>query len=356
MAAETRLRRLLRGVARFRAVLYVLAVLLVLDVLVRGHVRRWRAYDPVIYRDRLDACRRGQWDAVVVGGSPALCGIDTDLLAGGRWRGETLKRCFNLGLPLATTAEVSLAVEHGFTRPPRLLVYCIAATDLNGSRTEPNGPRQLMSARDLARWFRNRPDAISWGLRHHTAERVAALWALSYYREGIRLWLADRLGSRWPALCPEAVEQARRNLRHFADLRSDRGLSVTRPAPPALRLDCYKASRRALPPFPFLSDYRPGAYLPYLHRLLDWGERRSVPVLLVNMPVSADLEERLHPREFAAYRAILKREAAARGVRVLWPTRAEVGLTDAEFSDLIHLNADGMTRLSAWLRRAIEKM
>ena len=59
MAAESRWRRLLRGTMRYRVVLYVLAALLVLDVVVRANVRRWQTYDPQFYRDRVAACREG---------------------------------------------------------------------------------------------------------------------------------------------------------------------------------------------------------------------------------------------------------------------------------------------------------
>lgn len=354
MAAESRLRRGVRRDAR-RVALCALAALVVVNVVVRITAPRWRAYDPVFYRDRVDACRSGEWDLVVAGGSPTMAGIDVTALAGVRWRGQQLGRCFNLGLPLATAAEVCLAVEHGVTRPPRLLLYGIAATDLNSSRLEAGGPRYLMSARDVARWVRTRPDAVPWGLWNYTAERFAGLWSLLYYREGIRLWAADRLGSRWPSLCPEAVARARLNLFYSAVLHSEHGVAATKPVPPSLRLDCFKAAGQPLPPFLFLDDYRLDGYLPYLQRLLDWGQQRNVPVLLVNLPASADLE-RLYPREFAAYRATLMQVSAARGVRVLWPTREEAGLSDADFADRIHLNADGMAKLSAWLRRAIEKL
>ena len=87
---------------------------------------------------------------VIVGGSPTMAGIDAAVLSGTHWQGRPLLHCFNLGLPLATTAEVCLAVEHAIGPSPRLLLYGIAVTDLNSSRLEPGGPRQLMSARDLA--------------------------------------------------------------------------------------------------------------------------------------------------------------------------------------------------------------
>ena len=74
------------------------------------------------YRERLVRCREGRWDLLVVGGSPAMCGIDPAVLTGTPWRGEQLKTTFNLGLPLATAAEIWLAAEHGPRVPPKLLV------------------------------------------------------------------------------------------------------------------------------------------------------------------------------------------------------------------------------------------
>ena len=38
---------------------------------------------------------------------------------------------------------------------------------------------------------------------------------------------------------------------------------------------------------------------------------------------------------------------------VLRASREAVGVTDADFADLIHLNASGTARLSAWLRQAL---
>jgi hypothetical protein len=93
-----------------------------------------------------------------------------------------------------------------------------------------------------------------------------------------------------------------------------------------------------------------------VHRLLDWGEQHGVAVVLVDMPVPADLDERLFPREFAAYRAFLVELEQSRGVRVLRPTRAALGLTDAHFADLVHLNGHGKARLSVWLRRTLSDL
>jgi lysophospholipase L1-like esterase len=103
-----------------------------------------------------------------------------------------------------------------------------------------------------------------------------------------------------------------------------------------------------------MDRYRVGAaYLASLDRLLAGAARQGVPVLIVDLPVSADLDDRLYPAQFAAYRTALADAAAARGVAVLHATRAAVGLTDADFSDLVHLNGEGAAKMSAWLRTAI---
>jgi hypothetical protein len=184
---------------------------------------------------------------------------------------------------------------------------------------------------------------------------VSTLWSLCYHREGIRLWAADRFGSLWPGLCADAVALAQMNLARAATLKSERGFVATGPVTPAQRLDCLKAAGAGQSMlFPFLRNYRVAGYCRYLRRLFDWAARHQVPLVLVSLPGSADLEERIYPREFALYRAVLAREAAARGVPVLWPSRAAVGLSDAHFSDLVHLNGDGTARLSAWIRRAVE--
>jgi hypothetical protein len=66
------------------------------------------------------------------------------------------------------------------------------------------------------------------------------------------------------------------------------------------------------------------------------------------------LDERLYPREYAQYRSVLASTAAQRGIPLITARRLDVGLSDADFSDLIHLNATGAARFSAWLRAAIE--
>jgi hypothetical protein len=73
-------------------------------------------------------------------------------------------------------------------------------------------------------------------------------------------------------------------------------------------------------------------------------------VVLVDVPVPADLERR-YPDEFRRYREALAGAARSHGVRVLSATRDAVGLGDEDFGDLIHLNATGAAKFSAWLKK-----
>src|SRR5262249_44067864 len=120
----------------------------------------------------------------------------------------------------------------------------------------------------------------------------------------------DRL---WPGPFAEAAAEARAGLRRSAQFRRDDGFAPD-PEAQARRFDQLKAAGSLGQPFHFLEDYRLGEHLGYLHRLLDWAAERQVAVVLVDMPVSADLEEWLHPREFARYRAALAELAGRRGV------------------------------------------
>jgi hypothetical protein len=340
------------GWGRYRVLFYLLAALVVLDLVVAGQRRLWHTYDPDEYRERLLACRRRPHDLVVVGGSTVGEGIDPTVLSGVSWHGQRLDDVFSLGLPGATTSEVWVAVRNGLPASPRLLVYGITASDLNDNRNEPHGPRSLMTAADLADWFRHHRSRATWAVRNYLRERLGRLWSLSYYRNGIRLWAADQAEHLWPGLFPEAATEARTALSFTAAVRQDHGFAP-RPDAQVRRLDQLKAAGSYGPPFHFLDNYRLGEYLSCLHCLLDWCEQRGVAVVLLDMPVSADLEERFHPAEFARYREMLAELQRRRGVRILSAGRATLGLTDADFADLIHLNASGTARLSGWLRRQL---
>jgi hypothetical protein len=325
---------------RYRVFWYLLLALAAVDLLVAHFADLWLSYDPDPYRDRLHACREHAWDLVAVGASPVSFGIDPEMLAGLRWHGQSLDRVFNLGLILATSSEVYQAVKHGLPQPPRLLVYGITASDINDDRHEPHGPRNLMGLGDMVQFSRCRPDLALWCFRHALDERVQGVWKLYYYRNGIRAW---------------AEEQAR-NLREGKGLANLLTPHVQVEVFNKNRLDKLRARGKITDEFPFLEHFRVGGYVKDVHRLLDWGEQHGVSVVLVDMPVPAHLDERLYPREFAAYRAVLAELERSRGVRVLRPTRAVVGLTDADFADMVHLNGYGKERLSTWLRRALSDL
>ncbi len=336
------------GRARFRVVLYLVLGLAAVDAAVAARSRVWRAYDPDEYREKPRACRSRANDLVIVGGSPVCEGLDTARLAGASWRGKTLETAYNLGLSGATTSEVWHAVAHGVGAPPRLLVYGITASDLNDGRDEPEGPRVLMTAGDVAVWLRLRPEAAEWCLRHYTRGRFNRAWSLFHFRNGIRLWAADCVERLRPGTCPEAAEEAREGLRYADALRRPDGYAP-RPDFQAGSLVHMRAVGKVPERFPFLEKYRVGGHLRYLHRLLDWAEAGGVDVVLVDMPVSAELERRFEAA-FATYRATLAEVERTRGVTVLRASRAAVGLDDEDFADLIHLNARGADRLSDWVR------
>jgi hypothetical protein len=340
---------------RYRVILYFLLGLVLVDGVLAAHRKVWRAYDPDDYLLRARGCRRGIWDLVIVGGSPVSEGIDPSLLAGLYWQGERLERVYNLGLPGATTSEVWHAVEHGIAQPPRLLLYGISASDLNDGRDEPHGPRSLMDLEDLPRWFHYRPQAREWCLRNFFQGRLGQVWSLYRYRNGIRMWAADQIERLRPGTCAEAAAEARRGLWYGAAIQQGHGFAQRREFQVS-RLDFLRAAGAIKPRFPYLDDYHVGGHLAYLHHLLDWAESRSVKVVLVDMPVSADLEERIHPQAFRIFRDTLAEVARNRGVAVLHASRQALGLSDSDFADLIHLNINGTIRLSQWLRSTLTNL
>jgi hypothetical protein len=342
---------LIRPWWRWRIAVVFLLGLIAVDLGVHAFRATWRRYDPDDYRERVRACRDGAWDVVVVGGSPVSEGIDPARLAGLTWRGAKLARAFNLGLPGATTSEVWHGVAHGIRQPPRVLVYGITASDLNEARDAAQGPAMLMNPTDLAIWWQLRPQAGWWCTRQWLRGQAARSWNLYQYRQGIRLWAAHQ----WPAFAPAVARRADRNLHISAGIAEHQGYAP-RPELQTRRLDQLKATGYTGLPFRFLQAYRLGDHQRYLHRLLDWADANQVTPILVDMPVTADLEEIHFAPAFAQYRTALRDVAAKRGVRLLSASRQSVGLTDADFADLIHLNAEGAARLSTWLRDRLERV
>jgi hypothetical protein len=158
------------------------------------------------------------------------------------------------------------------------------------------------------------------------------------------MWAAAAAGEA----CPEAAREARENLRHADELRSGNGYA---PAAGfvAGRYDLAKATGQQLSPFNYLDRYRTGEHLTYLGRLADWAAEGGTDLVLLDMPLTADLEAR-YPAEVAEYRARLSEFERDRGVAVLRATREAVGLDDTHFADVIHLNAAGAAKLSGWLK------
>ena len=302
-----------------RVVVFFLLALIALDFLVAAHSRVWREYDPDPYIERLEACRRQPWDMVVVGGSPVMYGVNPSVLSGVSYHGQALDRVYTLGLPLATASEIDLAVEHDLPGALlRLLVYGVSATDYNEDRVEPYGPRRLMTCGDLLRWSWDRPEAAGWAGRHYVQQHTESMWNLYSYRYGIRLWAADEVEWLCPGVCPEAAATAHGLWKPAAALRPITGFRRS-PSLPKVGSTASRppASRSHFSLHGPLSHRR---LLANLHRIMDRAAHRRIPLLLVDMPVSADLEDRMYSREYAAYRAALAAAAQSHGVRVLYAT------------------------------------
>jgi hypothetical protein len=205
-----------------------------------------------------------------------------------------------------------------------------------------------MTAGDWAEWVRTKPETSEWVTRHFVQGRLARCWAAFRYRHGIRMWAAVTADAWFPGCCPEAAKEAGELLRYSAALRTGNGYA---PAEGFVhgRYDEAKATGRKLPPFGFLDKFRTGAHLKYLHKLTDWAAAGGTDLVLLDMPVTEDLEEKF-PAAVAEYQRRLAEFEAARGVTVLRGTRGAVGLDDRDFADLIHLNGVGARKLSTWLR------
>jgi hypothetical protein len=338
--------------ARYRVCLYFLLGLAALDFVIAANRATWRSYDPDDYAERVANCRRHTPDLLVIGGSPVSEGIDPAPLAGIDWHGQQLESAYNLGLPGGTTSDLWLALQHGLQRPPRLLVYGITATDLNEGRQQPKGPRSLMDFGDLVDWVRCRPDSASFMVRHYLRAKLASAWQLYRYRYALRLWAAAQADRCWPGAFLEVVEEADANRNYAAAMHRSDGFAP-QPDGQIRQLDILKAQGNHHPVFEFFKDYHLGGHLAYLHRILDWAEASGVSVVLVDMPVTAELDEQRFPREFAVYRAALVQLEKDRHVTVLRASRQTLALEDAHFADWIHLNGRGGARLGAWLRQQL---
>ncbi|MCZ2340819.1 MAG: hypothetical protein LC104_03365 [Bacteroidales bacterium] len=337
---------------RLRGPFVVLCGLVLLDLAVLAFRDTWERHSPDGYAERVRGCAAQPRDFVLVGGSPVSEGLDPAILQGVSWRGETLQSGYAVGLPGGTTTDYYFATVHACPTPPKLLVYGITASDMNDRRNEPHGIHSLMSFRDMADLCHTRPDAAEWATRHYVQVRIGDIWSAFRYRHGIRMAAARFVEERVPGACPDAAREAQELHGYSQKLRAGTGYAPAQGFE-YRHYDQVKANHWPQPPFTFLDRYTTGSHLRYLCRLMDWSKAHRTELVLLDMPVTADLEAQ-YPAAMAAYRRRLADVEADSSVIVLRADRATVGLTDADFADIIHLNRVGASKLSLWLRTQLE--
>lgn len=324
---------------KLRTPALVFAALLGLDFLIAANRDVWERYSPDDYAERVRGCAAFPRDFVAVGGSPVAEGIDPALIG---------TNGYAIGLSGGTTTDMYYALTHACPTPPRVVVYGVSVSDMNDSRNEPHGPHSLMTWGDLAECVRTRPDVAEWETRHFLQARLGRCWAAFRYRHGIRMWAAATADEAFPGCCPVSAKEARDGRTLSDALRTGNGYVPT--AGFAFRqYDNVKATNAPQPPFGFLDKYRTGSHLKYVDKMLDWANERGSDIVLVEMPVTADLEAK-YAAAVAEFRTRLAEVESRRGVKVVRATRDAVGLGDGDFADLIHLNHIGAKKLSTWVR------
>ncbi len=332
---------------RNRAVVAFALLLIALDIAIGLFAPVWQRHSPDDYALRVEGCAKEPRDLVFIGGSPVAEGIDPERIRGAVWHGQPLNSVYAMGLSGGTTSDFYHAVLRGCPRPPRVLVYGMTASDINDSRHEPHGPYSLMTLGDVARWVKLRPEAGEWVIRHYATAKFGQVSSLFRYRHGMRMWAACEADKRLPGSCPETMSEAD-ELRERSDrLQHGNGYAPARGFASGNYAAVYAAGL-APTQFPYLAKYRTGSHLKYLHRLIDWCEARGVQLVLIDMPVTANLEA-MHAKEFVEYHTRLAEIERSRGIPVIRARRDAVGLSDAHFADLIHMNLDGAKRFSDWL-------
>jgi hypothetical protein len=337
-----------------RTVLAFVLAIVGCDLLAHALAGTWETYSPDEYAERVAGCAKQPRDLVFVGGSPVAEGIDPARIGAFPWHGQTLCDHYAVGLSGGTTTDVYFGTVHACPTPPKVLVYGITASDLNDSRHEPHGPHSLMTWDDLADWRRTRPEAAEWVTRHFVRGRAADLSGLATHRHGMRMWAAAQAERIAPGQFPETVAEANRQRKMSADLRTGNGFVPT-PWFANRQITQMRLSGWVAPPFEYLARYRTGSHLKYLHRLLDWAEAGGTEVVLIDMPTTAELEER-HPAEFAEFRDRLAEVERTRRVTVIRASRAATRMDDSHFADLIHMNYLGTEWFSDWLRAELTRL
>lgn len=334
---------------RGRVIFWYLTILIAAEVAFGAFEPMWQHYSPDDYRLRVDECAREQPGIVFVGGSPVAEGIDPNEIGPLRWQGEEPLRSYSLGFSGGTASDFYFGLRHACPIPPKLLVYGMTASDFNDSRHEPHGVQSIMTADDVRDWRSTRPDAAEWLTRHYAKGKLAGASSLWRNRFGIRMWTANECERLAPGSCPESAAEAERQRTIDDDLHRGTGYAPTRWFA-TRRYSEMKQAGWVAGPFAYLANYQTGSHAKYLNRMMDWAAEANVEVLLVDMPVTNDLETR-YADEFVRYRDLVGSIARSRGVPILHGT--EANLDDSHFADLIHLNRDGCVRFSGWLRREL---
>jgi hypothetical protein len=345
-------RRLAGFVSRNRTVCLFVLFLVLTDLGFGLFGTVWERYSPDDYTARVRGCAERPRDVVFVGGSPVAEGIDPSALAGVAWRGRALNDGYAVGLSGGTATDFYYATRRACPVPPRVIVYGITASDLNDARGEPHGPRTLLGPADVLEVARTRPDAAEWTTRHYVEGKFGRASSVYRYRHAFRMWAATRSDELFPGCCPAALRDATEQREHADDLTGPVGYAPLR-AFTDRRYDVIKVLG-TVPPFGFLNNYRTGSHLKYVHKLADWCAERGVEVVLVDMPVTVDLEAQ-YAGAFAEYRVRLAEVERERGLRVIRGAREGAGLTDEHFADLIHLRPVGCRKFNAWLRAQLEE-
>lgn len=359
-AARTRLanwaanaaRRLVRFAARNRTLCFFLLFVVLADTGFGALAPVWERYSPDDYTTRIRGCAQRPRDVVFVGGSPVAEGIDPANVVGIAWRGRPLADGYAVGLSGGTATDFYYATRRACPVPPRVLVYGITASDLNDARGEPHGPRTLLRPADVVEVMRTRPDKAEWTARHYLEGKFGKASDVYRYRHAFRMWAATRADALVPGCCPETLRDATDQREHADDLTSPTGYAPLR-GYAQRRYDVLKFFG-TLPPFNFLDNYRTGSHLKYVHKLADWCAEHGVELVLVDMPVTADLEAQ-YANVFAEYRVRLAELERERGLKVIRGAREGAGLKDEHFADLIHLRPPGCRLFNAWLRARLEE-
>jgi hypothetical protein len=263
---------------------------------------------------------------------------------------------YTLGLSGGTTTDFYHALIHSCPTPPKLLVYGITASDLNDSRHEPHGPHSLMTWGDLREFMSVRPEASNWTVRHFLRGRFETASNLFHYRHAIRMWSAFQADAIVPGCCTETLKEAAEQRDHADELASGNGYAPMKgfQVAPFTEFKRIQATGTRFDRLHYLDKYATGSHAKYLFKIIEWCHANGVELVLLDIPVTADLE-RMYPKEFAEFRSLVANVERERGVTVLRPTRELIGVGDDQFADLIHMNRAGAAKLSQWLHAQLDR-